>query len=145
MKIAILGSGVGAMTAAYWLTNPASDGTRPDHEITVYQLGWRAGGKGASGRNPDFGNRIEEHGLHMWMGFYANAFRMIRAVYEELGRALSDTPGVQQCLINALVERLGMAELSEDELRCVMGEFEASSASLSALLIMLAPRWLGQE
>jgi uncharacterized protein with NAD-binding domain and iron-sulfur cluster len=86
MKIAILGSGVGAMTAAYWLTNPSPDGTRPDHEITVYQLGWRAGGKGASGRNQDAGNRIEEHGLHMWMGFYANAFRMMRAVYGELGR-----------------------------------------------------------
>lgn len=86
MKIAVLGGGVGAMTAAYWLTNPAPDGTRPGHEITVYQLGWRAGGKGASGRNPESGNRIEEHGLHMWMGFYANAFRMIRAVYSELGR-----------------------------------------------------------
>jgi uncharacterized protein with NAD-binding domain and iron-sulfur cluster len=86
MRIAILGGGVGAMTAAYWLTNPAPDGTTPDHDITVYQLGWRLGGKGASGRNAAAGQRIEEHGLHIWMGFYANAFRMMRAVYGELNR-----------------------------------------------------------
>lgn len=86
MKIAILGGGVGSMTAAYCLTNPGPDGKIPDHDITVYQLGWRLGGKGASGRNAAEGQRIEEHGLHIWMGFYANAFRMIRDVYGELGR-----------------------------------------------------------
>lgn len=86
MKIAILGGGVGSMTAAYCLTAPGPDGKVPDHDITVYQLGWRLGGKGASGRNAREGNRIEEHGLHIWMGFYANAFRMIREVYQELDR-----------------------------------------------------------
>lgn len=86
MRIAILGGGVGSMTAAYWLTNPGPDGVVPDHDITVYQLGWRLGGKGASGRNPDAGYRVEEHGLHIWMGFYANAFRMMRNVYGELNR-----------------------------------------------------------
>ena len=91
MKIAILGGGVGAMTAAYWLTNPLPDGSAPGHDITVYQLGWRLGGKGASGRNAAIGQRIEEHGLHIWMGFYANAFRMMRTVYGELNRPL-DAP-----------------------------------------------------
>jgi uncharacterized protein with NAD-binding domain and iron-sulfur cluster len=86
MRIAILGGGVGSMTAAYWLTNRLPDGSLPPHDITVYQLGWRLGGKGASGRNAAAGQRIEEHGLHIWMGFYANAFRMMRAVYEELNR-----------------------------------------------------------
>ena len=86
MRIAILGGGVGSMTAAYWLTNKRPDGTLPDHDITVYQMGWRLGGKGASGRNAAAGQRIEEHGLHIWMGFYANAFRMMRAVYGELNR-----------------------------------------------------------
>ena len=86
MKIAILGGGIGSMTAAYCLTNPGPDGKVPDHDITVYQLGWRLGGKGASGRNADEGQRVEEHGLHIWMGFYANAFRMIRNVYGELDR-----------------------------------------------------------
>jgi len=44
------------------------------------------GGKGASGRNMDHGARIEEHGLHVWAGFYENAFRMMTRCYEELGR-----------------------------------------------------------
>jgi len=91
LKIAILGGGVGSMTAAYCLTNPGPDGRVPDHDITVYQLGWRLGGKGASGRNAAEGQRIEEHGLHIWMGFYANAFRMIRDVYGELARP-ANTP-----------------------------------------------------
>jgi len=83
-KIAILGGGLGAMTAAYGLTS--RPGWRDDFEITVYQMGWRLGGKGASGRNAAHGERIEEHGLHIWMGFYENAFRTMRACYEELGR-----------------------------------------------------------
>ena len=62
--------------------------TRPEHaerfDVTVYQLGWRLGGKGASGRGPD--GRIEEHGLHLWMGWYENAFRILRECYDELGR-----------------------------------------------------------
>src|SRR5258706_445705 len=86
MKIAILGGGVGAMTAAYWLTNPSPDGLPAENDVTVYQIGWRLGGKGASGRNLDEASRIEEHGLHIWMGSYANAFRMMRAVYGELNR-----------------------------------------------------------
>jgi uncharacterized protein with NAD-binding domain and iron-sulfur cluster len=51
-------------------------------------MGWRLGGKGASGRNldPAYHARIEEHGVHMWSGLYENAFRMIREVYAELGR-----------------------------------------------------------
>src|SRR5262249_5497090 len=51
---------------------------------TVYQMGFRLGGKGASGRGP--ADRIEEHGLHLWMGFYENAFRLMRECYAELGR-----------------------------------------------------------
>jgi uncharacterized protein with NAD-binding domain and iron-sulfur cluster len=84
-KIAILGGGAGALSAAFYLS--AQPGWRERYEITVYQQGWRLGGKGASGRNARLGQRIEEHGLHIWFGFYANAFAMIRAVYAELARA----------------------------------------------------------
>lgn len=84
MRVAILGGGVGAMTAAYWLTGGPKPNT--ENDVTVYQLGWRLGGKGACGRNAAEANRIEEHGLHVWMGCYANAFRMMRAVYDELHR-----------------------------------------------------------
>jgi uncharacterized protein with NAD-binding domain and iron-sulfur cluster len=78
IKIAIVGGGCGALTAAFELSQDAN------HEVTVYQMGWRLGGKGASGRNPDRYKRTQEHGLHVWMGFYENSFRLIRKCYEEL-------------------------------------------------------------
>ncbi len=83
-KIAVLGGGAGSLAAAFYRS--ARPGWRERYEITVYQQGWRLGGKGASGRNAALAQRIEEHGLHIWFGFYANAFALIRAVYEELGR-----------------------------------------------------------
>ncbi len=81
-KIAILGGGVGAMTAAYALAS--SEDAKDRYEITVYQMGWRLGGKGASGRNAAQGQRIEEHGLHVWSGFYDNAIGQIRKVFADL-------------------------------------------------------------
>lgn len=85
-KIAVLGGGVGAMTTVFELTE--QPGWDEKYEITVYQLGWRLGGKGASGRNrkENKGDRIEEHGLHFWFGYYENAFNMIQRVYAALGR-----------------------------------------------------------
>jgi uncharacterized protein with NAD-binding domain and iron-sulfur cluster len=83
-QIVILGGGVGALTAAYWLS--AQPGWQRDYDITVYQMGWRLGGKGASSRNPERGGRIEEHGLHVWFGFYENAFTLMRSCYGELAR-----------------------------------------------------------
>ena len=79
-KIAVLGGGTGSMATVWALTSLPDWQQR--FEITVYQMGWRLGGKGASGRNAAHGERIEEHGLHVWAGFYDNAFRMIREVYE---------------------------------------------------------------
>lgn len=83
-KIAILGGGVSAITAAFHLSNQA--GWQNNYDITLYQMGWRIGGKGASGRNPDYGERIEEHGLHIWFGFYDNAFDSIKQAYDLLDR-----------------------------------------------------------
>jgi len=56
--------------------------------ITVYQRGWRLGGKGASSRGRH--GRIEEHGLHVLLGYYDATFRVLRAVYEELDRTHTD-------------------------------------------------------
>ena len=75
-KLVILGGGASSLTAAYALTNAADWRSRYE-SITVYQLGWRLGGKGASGRGEH--DRIEEHGLHIWMGWYHNAFAMMRS------------------------------------------------------------------
>jgi uncharacterized protein with NAD-binding domain and iron-sulfur cluster len=82
-KIAILGGGISSLSAAFDLTSESD--WRNKYEITVYQMGWRLGGKGASSRNPECGNRIEEHGLHIWIGFYENAFALMRKCYEERG------------------------------------------------------------
>lgn len=83
-KIAILGGGVSAMTAAFYLTD--QPGWQNRYDITLYQMGWRLGGKGASGRNADYGQRIEEHGLHIWFGFYENAFATMQKAYGLLQR-----------------------------------------------------------
>ena len=83
-KVAILGGGCGSMTAAYYLSN--THHLREHLEVTVYQMGWRLGGKGASGRNLNIYDRIEEHGLHVWGGFYYNAFHMIQEAYGALNR-----------------------------------------------------------
>ena len=76
------------MAAAFALTD-RKDWTKEFEEITVYQSGWRLGGKGAAGRNTAKGDRIEEHGLHVWSGFYENAFWMMRKCYAELNRPSS--------------------------------------------------------
>src|SRR5947207_7483086 len=72
------------LAAAWRLSDPDGEPA----EVTVYQRGWRLGGKGASSRGPN--GRIEEHGLHVWLGFYDNAFRLLRSCYEELDRASTD-------------------------------------------------------
>ncbi len=81
IKIAIVGGGCAAMATAFELSRPEHENR---YDITVYQLGWRLGGKGASGRGPS--GRIEEHGLHLWMGYYENAFRLMRECFAELER-----------------------------------------------------------
>jgi uncharacterized protein with NAD-binding domain and iron-sulfur cluster len=82
IRVAVVGGGCSALTAAFELTRPELAGR---FEVTVYQMGWRLGGKGASGRG--VADRIEEHGLHLWMGFYENAFRIMRDCYDELRAA----------------------------------------------------------
>lgn len=84
MRVTILGGGMAGLAAAWRLSDPAN----PPAEVTVYQRGWRLGGKGASSRGPN--GRIEEHGLHVWLGYYENAFRLLREAYAELDRTTSD-------------------------------------------------------
>ena len=63
---------MGGLAAAWRLSEP---GWRDRFSaITVFQRGWRLGGKGASSRG--INGRIEEHGLHVWLGHYDNAFRL---------------------------------------------------------------------
>ncbi len=83
-RIAIVGGGMAGLSAAWRL----SETLGTDAEITVYEQGWQLGGKGASGRGPH--GRIEEHGLHVWLGYYDNAFALMREVYRDLDRERTD-------------------------------------------------------
>src|SRR5262245_1262310 len=83
-KIVILGGGMAALTFAFELSGLKDLQSR--YDITVFQPGHRLGGKGASGRNQRCFDRIEEHGLHLFYGFYDNAFSVLRRCYAELGR-----------------------------------------------------------
>lgn len=87
VRVVIIGGGCGAMTAAYELSRPEHNGR---YAVTVYQQGWRLGGKGASGRGPS--GRVEEHGLHVWLGFYENSFRMMRECYSALEASPEGSP-----------------------------------------------------
>lgn len=78
-KIAILGGGMAGLSAAYQLSR--TDELRGAYDVTVYQMGWRLGGKGASGRD-ELGRNLE-HGLHVWFGFYENTFKLLQEIYEQ--------------------------------------------------------------
>lgn len=79
LEVAVIGGGCASIAAAFELTQPRHKGR---YHVTIYQAGWRLGGKGASGRG--VAGRIEEHGLHVWLGCYDNAFLLLRQCYEEL-------------------------------------------------------------
>ena len=78
-KIIILGGGMASLSAAHELTD--YEGWQDKYEITLYQVGWRLGGKTSTGRNEC--DRIEEHGIHILQGWYDTTFRLLRSIYEE--------------------------------------------------------------
>jgi uncharacterized protein with NAD-binding domain and iron-sulfur cluster len=109
------------LSAAWRLSEP---GWQYRYEsITVYQRGWRLGGKGASSRG--LNRRIEEHGLHIWLGCYDNAFAVLRECYAEIGRATADP----QCPItdwsDAFIpaDTIGLAEQWGEDWQVWLGTF----------------------
>ncbi len=78
-KIIILGGGMASLSAAHELTD--YEGWQDQYEITLYQVGWRLGGKTATGRSEH--DRIEEHGIHILQGWYDTTFRLLRSIYAE--------------------------------------------------------------
>jgi uncharacterized protein with NAD-binding domain and iron-sulfur cluster len=101
-RIAILGGGMAGLTAAWALSGPDE---RDDLDICVYERAPHLGGKGASTRG--IHGRIEEHGLHVWLGYYDNAFRLMREVYDELDRPATDP----DCPIATWQDAFGPADL----------------------------------
>lgn len=120
-KVAILGGGMAGLSAAWRLSEPGWQ-NRFD-AITVYQRGWRLGGKGASSRGVH--GRIEEHGLHIWLGSYENAFGLLRECYTELDRATTDPTAPIQRWDQALIpaDNLGLADRWGDDWLAWLGTF----------------------
>ncbi len=75
-RVAVIGGGCAGVAAAWHIAS------QPGFEVQLFERSWRLGGKGASGRLAD--GRIHEHGLHLWLGCYENAFRLIRDCYDEV-------------------------------------------------------------
>jgi uncharacterized protein with NAD-binding domain and iron-sulfur cluster len=114
-RIAVLGGGMGGLAAAWRLSEPGWD--RDFESITVYQRGWRLGGKGASSRG--LHGRVEEHGLHVWLGWYENALRLLEDCYRELDRPARDPQCPIQSFCEALIpaDAIGLTERRADEWR----------------------------
>ena len=81
-KIVILGGGISALTAAFEMTRQPN--WQDHYDITLYQMGWRLGGKCATARGPNA--RIEEHGIHGFLGCYYNALPLMADCYRALNR-----------------------------------------------------------
>ncbi|MEO1610983.1 MAG: NAD(P)-binding protein [Pseudomonadota bacterium] len=84
-KVAVLGGGPSALVAAFRLTE--EPGWEKKYDITVYQQGWRVGGKCATGRDLDAHMRVYEHGIHGFLGCYFNAMTVMKDVFDALGRS----------------------------------------------------------
>jgi uncharacterized protein with NAD-binding domain and iron-sulfur cluster len=120
-RVAILGGGMAGLSAAWRLSEP---GWRERFDsITVYQRGWRLGGKAASSRGEH--GRIEEHGLHVWLGSYENAFWLLRQCYAELDRAASDSQAPIRSWDQAMIpsDNLALADRSQDDWLIWLGRF----------------------
>lgn len=77
--VLILGAGMAGLSAAYELTSYPH--WNDLYDVSLYVLGWRVGGKTATGRGP--AERVQEHGIHILQGWYHNLFRTMKAVFEE--------------------------------------------------------------
>jgi uncharacterized protein with NAD-binding domain and iron-sulfur cluster len=87
IRVAVLGGGCAGVAAACELSRTPE--LRQRFQVTLYEASFRLGGKGATGRNAARGQRIEEHGLHLWMGFHTRSFRLQARLALALARGLT--------------------------------------------------------
>src|SRR5947208_16293132 len=115
------------VSAAWRLSEP---GWRDRFEsITVYQRGWLLGGKGASSRGVN--GRIEEHGLHVWLGHYENAFRLVRDCYETINRDTTDPTAPIRTWTDAFIpaSEIGIFDRHDGVWRPWIGHFSENAGS----------------
>jgi len=109
VKVAVLGGGVAGLAAAFELSDPRHGGR---FQVTLHQLGWRLGGKCASGRDLDTARRTKEHGPHIFFGFYDNAFAVLGEAYTALA---ADTARVFPTIEDALVAHDSMVAMEQQD------------------------------
>lgn len=112
-RVAIVGGGIAGLTAAYELSRTREERARWD--VTVYEMGHRLGGRLASAHAPERWGRNEEHGLHVWFGFYDNTFRLAEEVWR-------DFPRPADCPWDTIWEGLRPIHTSDHGLRSPSGE-----------------------
>jgi uncharacterized protein with NAD-binding domain and iron-sulfur cluster len=78
-RVVVIGAGVAGLTTAHELTR--TEAARSDWTVDVFEMGHRIGGRLFSAHRPEASGRNEEHGLHVWFGFYDNAFRLAHDVW----------------------------------------------------------------
>lgn len=82
-RVVILGAGPAGLAAAWALTAPEQRGR---HDVTIYQLGWQAGGLCSTGRvAPQMW--VNQNGTHYLFGAYRNSFEICAEAYAELEAA----------------------------------------------------------
>ena len=98
----MLGGGPAGLSTALSLTDPTLQPDWQEHyDVTVLQLGWRVGGKGATGRRGAVAQvdgewrltgdgRVEEHGIHLFGNMYVNSLRPLHTCLGELQRSAGE-------------------------------------------------------
>lgn len=83
-RVVVIGAGVAGLTCAHELSRTTA--ARRAFSVRVFEMGHKVGGRLASAHNPKRWGRNEEHGLHVWFGWYDNTFRLVDEVWRDWKR-----------------------------------------------------------
>jgi len=107
-RVCIVGGGIAGLTAAYELSRTAA--ARAAFEVEIVEMSHRPGGRLASAHRPERWGRNEEHGLHVWFGFYGNTFRLAEQVW-------ADAPKLEGCPWGSVYDGLRPIRFSDHAFR----------------------------